>query len=247
MNCRDVDELAAAYGLGAVEPDEERHIGEHLASCRLPHEEARSLVATASALGMVVEPITPSPALRPRLMATIAMIPQEPPFPVAAEPTEVPALATTPPRRRPWWQSVPLTAAGAAVMLAVAIGLGAWNLNLAQQLADREVALRAIAAADAAYPVTGSAGSGWLLETDGQALFLAGNLAELPADRIYEMWLIGADGVPVAVGVVENPEGLTSVTLERGFGSAQTFAVTVETQRVEVPTSDPVLVAPLDT
>ncbi len=247
MNCRDVDELAAAYGLGAVEPDEERHIGEHLASCRLPHEEARSLVATASALGMVVEPVTPSAALRPRVMTTIAMIPQEPPLQIGADPTEMQSTTTAPSQRRPRWRLVPFPSAAAAVMLAVAIGLGIWNLNLAQQLADREVALRAVAAADAAYPVTGSAGSGWLLETDGQALFLAGKLAELPADHIYEMWLIGADGVPVAVGVVENPEGLTSVTLERGFGSAQTFAVTVETQRVEVPTSDPVLVAPLDT
>jgi hypothetical protein len=35
-------------------------------------------------------------------------------------------------------------------------------------------------------------------------------------------------------------------TLERDLGSATTFAVTVEAERVESPTSDPVLVASLE-
>lgn len=241
VNCADVDELAAAYALGAVEADEERAIDEHLATCGEPHAEARDLVGAASVLPAAVEPVHPSPALRARLMTTIAGTPQEhrraaAPIP----PSAMPAPA------RPWWRLAPLPAGFAAVGLAAVIGLGAWNVNLNQRLAARDAALRGVAAADAAYAVAGSAGSGWVLETDGRVIFLADSLAALPSDRIYELWLIGPDGDPVDVGTVATTEGLTLVELERELGPATTFAVTIEAERVSSPTSEPVLVATLE-
>ena len=241
LRCADVDELAAAYALGAVEADEERAIDQHLATCGEPHDEARDLVGAASVLPAAVEPVTPSPALRARLMTTIAGTPQEHRPAAAADPPSVkPAPA------RPWWRLAPLPAGLAAVGLAAVIGLGAWNVNLNQRLAARDAALRAVATADAAYAVAGSAGSGWVLETDGRAIFLADSLAALPADRIYELWLIGPDGDPVDVGTVASTESLTLVELERELGPATTFAVTIEAERVSSPTSEPVLVATLE-
>ena len=62
--------------LGSVEADEERAIREHLATCGVPHAEAHDLVGAASVLDAAVEPVTPSPALRARLMTTIAETPQ---------------------------------------------------------------------------------------------------------------------------------------------------------------------------
>lgn len=103
-----------------------------------------------------------------------------------------------------------------------------------------------MASADAAYAVTGSAGSGWVLETDGQAIFLADALADLPADQLYELWLIGPEGEPVAVGTLTDTDGVAIATLERDLGSATTFAVTVEAERVEAPTSEPVLIGALE-
>lgn len=241
LHCADVDELAAAYALGAVAPDEERAISEHLAACGEPHAEARDLAAAASVLSVSVEPVTPSPALRARLMTTIGDTPQEH-RPAAVD--DAPRTAGAFPR--PWWRLAPLPAGLAAVGLAAVIGLGAWNVNLNQRLAARDAALRAVATADAAYAVAGSAGSGWVLETDGRAIFLADSLAALPADRIYELWLIGPDGDPVAVGTLATTEGLTLVELERELGPATTFAVTIETERVSSPTSEPVLVAALE-
>jgi anti-sigma-K factor RskA len=241
MRCDDVDELAAAYALGAVDPAEERAISEHLATCREPHAEARSLVATASALPTAAEPVAPSSALRARLMTTIAETPQD--HRPAAEPVAPRAGEAA---GRPWWRLAPLSTGLAAVGLAAVIGLGAWNVTLNQRLADRDAALRAVAAADAAYAVSGSAGSGWVLETDGRAIFLADALAALPADRIYELWLIGPDGDPVDVGTVTAADGLTLVELERELGPATTFAVTIEAERVSSPTSEPVLVASLE-
>ena len=134
----------------------------------------------------------------------------------------------------------------AAVALAAAVGLGAWGLSLNAQLAEREDALRAVANAEAAYAVSGSAGGGWVIESADVAHFVAEDLAELPANQIYELWLLDAAGTPTAVGTLEDPDDLVVVALEHDLGGAATFAVTVEEERVEAPTSDPVLVASLE-
>lgn len=243
MICERVDELAAAFGLGAVDASEEQEIGEHLASCDRPHTDARELIAMAAVIPGSLEPVEPSAGLRDRLMATAAFTPQEH-RPLRTPVT--PDLVPVEPERGPWWRVAPLPTALAAVALAAAVGLGAWGISLNQQLGERDAALRAVASADAAYAVTGSAGSGWVLESEGEAIFLAESLAELPADQIYELWLIGDDEVPVAVGTIPDPEGVAVVTLEQPLEGATVFAVTVEAERVDAPTSDPVLVATLE-
>jgi anti-sigma-K factor RskA len=242
MICERVDELAAAYALGAVEADEERAISEHLASCDRPHAEARELIGVAAAVPVGLDPVPPSPALRDRLMATIADTPQDHIRP-AVEPVRLVETPVEP--RRPWWRLHPLPAALAAVGLAAVVGLGVWNLELNRQVAERDDALRMVASADAAFAVTGSAGSGWILESGDEAIFVADSLAELPADQIYELWLIGPDGAPVAVGTLTDTDGVAVVPLERELGDATAFAVTVEAERVDAPTTEPVLVAPL--
>lgn len=248
MTCHEIDELAAAYALGALDPDEERATSAHLATCPEPHVEARTLIDAALAVPAALDPIVPSDALRSRLMSTIARTPQDhavtvpPPVP-AARPVVVEPEAAT---RRPWWSFGSLPSAVAAVALAAAVGLGAWGVSLNQQLGERDAALRMVAAADAAHAVTGSAGSGWVLESDGQAIFLADELAALPADQLYELWLIGPEGAPVAVGTLTDTDGVALVELDQALGAATTFAVTIERERVDAPTSDPVLVATIE-
>ena len=243
MNCQQVDDLAAAYALGAVEPAEEREITQHLASCERPHAEARALIDAAAAVPAQLEPMTATPALRARLMATVAETAQD----HRAAPAVRREALVDPPLRRPWWQlASPLVGAVAAVALALAVGLGAWGVSLQQQVAERDMALRTVAAADVAHRVTGSAGSGWLLETDDETVFLAEGLAALDAGRIYELWLIEPDGSALAVGVVDEGDGVVVATLETQIGDATVFAVTVEEERVDAPTSDPVLVGTLE-
>jgi anti-sigma-K factor RskA len=244
IDCVTVDDLAAAYGLGSVDRHEADAIEQHLEGCPQPHAEARELIATAAMVPATLEPVAPSAALRGRLMATIAETPQDhrarvvPPAPrgVVAEP-EAP--------RRPWWQFGPLPSAVAAVGLAAAIGLGAWGVSLNNQLAERNEALRAVASADAAYVAEGEAGRGWVIETGDQAMFMADGLAALAAGQLYELWLIDGDGNAVAAGVLTDTDGVALVPLERDLGDATTFAVTVETERVEQSVNDPVMVAAL--
>ena len=77
MSCAQVDELAGAYALGAVGADEDRAISEHLATCDRPHAEARELIGAGGAMGVAEAAVMPSPALRDRLMATVAATPQD--------------------------------------------------------------------------------------------------------------------------------------------------------------------------
>ena len=50
----------------------------------------------------------------------------------------------------------------------------------------------------------------------------------------------------MAVGTIADPEGVAVVTLEQPLEGAVVFAVTVEAERVDAPTSDPVLLATLE-
>jgi hypothetical protein len=243
LDCSTVDEMAASYALGAVDPGEDRAISVHLASCDRPHAEARSLIDVAAVLPSSLDAVTPSRGLRERLMATVSETPQEH-RPLAAA-TRQPAGPIEAPRR-PWWRLSPLPSALAAVGLAAAVGLGAWGVALNGQLAERDAVLRAIASADAVYEASGTAGSGLVFQAGDRAMFVAEDLAELPSGRLYEFWLIDADGNAVAAGTLTETDGLAVVTLERDLEGATTFAVTVETERVAQSANDPVMVAAIE-
>jgi anti-sigma factor RsiW len=240
-DCTAVDELAAAFALGALDPIEEREVSAHLATCAKPHAAAHALIDAGLAVPASLDPVLPSDRLRSRLMATVAVTPQDH-LPARAEARRQGAA----PRRR-WWQLNPLPTALAATALAAAVGLGAWGLDLSGQLRERDAALEAIASADAVHPISGQAGSGLLLEVAGTATFVAEDLADLPADRIYQFWLIDAQGHALPAGTLDETDGLTFVELDHGLEGATTFAVTVERTPVEAPTSVPILAGDLET
>lgn len=242
LDCGAVDELGAAFALGALEPDEARAIAEHLASCPEPHAELRALLGAGAALALALEPVPPSAGLRQRLMATIERTPQDR---RAGEPQ--------PPARRGWldWIS-PRVARPVAVAAVVSlVAIGAWNVGLQSQLADRDRALRAVAAAisggEAVFRVDGSAGRGYVVETPGTgAALVIADAAALPADRLYELWLLDADGAAVAVGTF-TPSGaaVAVIAVDRDLAGYATFAVTVEAERVDAPTTTPVILGDL--
>ena len=237
MTCTTVDELAAAYALGGLAPGEERKVSEHLATCHRPHADARAVIGAAAVLPASLEAVAPSEHLRTRLMATVARTSQDHRAPQSSE-----AL----PRRAAWWQLRPFAAGLAAAGLAAVIGLGAWNVALNGQLAERDAALRSVASADATFAASGPAGSGWVIRTGDEALFVANGLAALEPGNLYELWLIDAAGTPIPAGTTADTDGVALVRLERPLSGASTFALTVERERVDAPTSAPVLTAALD-
>lgn len=240
IDCATADELAPAYGLGGVDPSEERAVSLHLATCAEPHTEARELIGAASVLSATLDPVPPSAALRDRLMATVAVAEQE-----HRAARRVPAYAPVAEPRRRWWSFGALPAAVTAAALAAAVGLGAWGASVNAELAERNALLQAVASADVAYRVSGPAGAGWVLQSGDQAMFMADDLETLPADRHYALWLIHEDGTTVRTGAVTDTSGVSVADLEDALSGAVTFAVTVEEHVTEAPSGEPVLTAQL--
>jgi hypothetical protein len=250
--CVDLDELAGALALGAVDADELVAAREHLATCQEPHTELRSLLGADAALAASAEPIQPSAGLRDRLMASVAELPQETAQPVA--PVPAPAAAAPedepPGERRGWlsWLSpnVARPLAVAAVVGLIAVGI--WGLSLSSQLNEQQRALQSVAdafaAGETAHPVEGTAGRGFVIDTAGTgASFVVTDVASLEANQLYVLWLIGPDGTPVDVGAFEPGNGgVAVVPVDDDLSGFDTFAVTVEAERVDAPTSDPVMV-----
>jgi len=244
LDCARVDELAGAAALRALDPDEAQAITQHVATCEQPHTELRELLGSDAVLAMTLEPIAPDPALRARVMASAAAAPQEHVTAPAPDRDSAPSV------RRPWfdWSSVGLWRGLAGAAAVVIVALGAWNIGLRQQMAVQEAALTAIGevviGGQPAYAVSGPAGSGYVIDNEGPgATFLVAGLEDLPDGDIYELWLLDAAGTPLAVGTIEvaDPE-LAVVALEQDLAGFALFAVTVEEERVDAPTGDPVMV-----
>jgi anti-sigma-K factor RskA len=237
LDCHALDELAGAWALGALAPDEERAVAGHLATCDRAHVELRDAVGAAEVLAMTLAEDTPSPELRARIMRSIEQ---------SAGAGGVAPMAPIPlePRRRSW-----LLTGTAGLAAAAALVVAVWNLQLQSELQGREADLArlagAIAAGDAAHRASGSAGSGYLIDAENPVLVAA--LPPAPAGRIYEMWLLDRAGTPVSVGTFDADEDgeVTVVELERPLAGYETFAVTIETQRVDAPSGEPVLAAAL--
>jgi anti-sigma-K factor RskA len=242
FSCQDVDQLAGALALGAVDADEARAAREHLSSCPEPHAELRSLIGADAVLTAGLDPIQPSAALRDRLMASVDALPSR--IEAAAPAGEAPA-----PARRGWldWLSPQLARPMALAGVAAAVLLAVVSASLAGQLGDRDRALREVAsalAADApAHRVEGTAGRGYVVDTEGTgaAFIVADVQGPLAANELYELWLIGPEG-PVDVGVFQPRDNqIRVIRVEQDLEGFDTFAVTVEAERVAAPTSDPVM------
>ena len=245
LRCAEADELAAAHALGALEPHEARDIEAHLASCDQPHAELRGMLGAGPALAMSLEPVAPSAELRDRLMATVERTAQEHRRQVGPR--------TGAPARRIWldWLSPGVARPLAAAALVGLLAVGALNVGLQLELARRDQALRSVAAAigggGVAFRVDGAAGRGYVVDTPGTgAALVVADVTSLPADRLYELWLIDASGTPVAVGTfVPSDRALAVVAVEHDLTGFATFAVTVEQHRVAAPTGTPVMVGDL--
>ncbi|WP_327085194.1 anti-sigma factor [Nonomuraea sp. NBC_01738] len=217
--------LAGAYALHALTDAQARLYERHLAQCPPCAGEVGLLRETAARLaGAVAAP--PPPALRPRLLATAAFLRR-------------PARASAH-RRDRVWKGLAVAAAAAAVALGVLYGHGAAELDRQREIAE-VVAAPDVVAVREEVRGGGSATVIWsrtrrrlVLSTDG--------LPKPPGRKVYEVWLMGADGarpagfVGAGAGVMvagprDDDSGL-GVTLEPEGGS-------------DAPSGRPILLAEL--
>ena len=76
LHCTDVEDLAASFVLGALEPDEAAAVRAHLAACPEAHAEMVELGSVVPALFETVEPVAPPPALKGRILAATGSRPR---------------------------------------------------------------------------------------------------------------------------------------------------------------------------
>jgi anti-sigma-K factor RskA len=94
-------DLAAAYALNALSPEERIAFETRLGESEETRNEVTELTATASLLGLAVEPVVPSAELRANIMGLIATTPQLPRVDAASSPDaastpEATSLQSTP-------------------------------------------------------------------------------------------------------------------------------------------------------
>jgi anti-sigma-K factor RskA len=227
-----MEELVAAYALGSCDQEEREIVEAHLVACPGCRALAARLSQAADTLPLAVEPVRPPARLRARILAGAASgrSPEddEPPariltFPVRAE---------RPPGA---WRRFPLQWAAVAVLAVMLVALGTWNVVLNQ----------ALNAPPARYSMAGTGrlagASGTLTEfrrQDAAIVSLTG-MPELPAGKVYELWLIDASGRPTRAGVfVPSADGTAQVGVDRPLAGVRTVAITREDgpTGVQVPT-----------
>jgi anti-sigma-K factor RskA len=224
----------ALSALGVLQGDERVALEKHLegcAACRCELEQLRGDMAL-----MALSTAGPAPPRRTRQRLLEA---------VAREPRRAAA-----PARQGWWTLVPWVAAAALAVGLVAMLLQNSDLQrrvggLQNQSAQQQAELRrarevvsTLTATDAMRVTLVTAktppqpqGKAIYVRDRSSLIFLASNFRALPAQKVYELWLIPINGAPIPAGIFK-PDAHGSATLinpplPTGV-EAKAFAITVE-------------------
>ena len=233
----DVDELLAAYALGALPEEDARRVDEHLRTCSEHRAAAAQLRQTTSLLSLTADEMEPSSELRRRIVDAVKASPERSAPPERGA-SRAPLVAL--PRRVPSWLPGP---ARLAVAATVVLGLGI------AAVIGYQVGL--VAGRPVAYTFQGdpSAAPGAearlvYFKDRKEAVLAASGLPKLAAGQVYELWLI-KNGVPVDEGISASATGDLGAKLSGDLSQFQQFAITVEPGEQQLPTTKPILIGNL--
>ena len=239
-DCAQLDDLAPALALGALDVREAAFAHAHLGSCGRPHARLREAVTTAAAVGAALpDEERPTPALRARLLHA-----------ARAEIYPRPRSGTASDARGRRWRAVAVgtgTLAMAAslalsVQLAERSSLDARLASTDARIAALETELgraeawieRAVARGAEAHFMEGegdaTAASFMLVVEDGAAgaVLLMSGLPALPEGQTYELW-VEQDGAIVGVSTFRSDAGgLAAVTIDASLRGIRQAMITVE-------------------
>jgi hypothetical protein len=246
----------ALYALNALEGDERVDLEKHLAACaacrvELEHLRGDGALLALSALG-------PKPPLRARQRLLDAVAKE-----TATSATRAQSTRAIGQPRSLLWGLLGWTAAVALVVFAASL----WKENSAlkvslasasmkaeessRELDDlRRIAAPIIAPEGQRFTLVAMKtpaqpqGKAFYLRNHSNLVFVANNMPALPPHKAYELWLIPAQGVPVAAGVFK-PDAHGSATvvnppLPAGL-EAKGFAITVEDEPGVEHSTQPVM------
>ncbi len=218
MTCLEVDELAAAYALGALTPEQRSEVEAHLATCKQHAGVLSELRSTAGALALSPEEVAPTPMLKSRIMAAALDAP------AAASRPEAPSRAAAPSAsKRRWsfrWPAVPMRPALGLLSVAV-IALLVWNVALQMNHGsdNKDAFVRYVGNEQVHAHI-------YFVENVG--VMTIDGLDQLPAGETYQAWSV-FDGTTRSLGVLnvsDNGDGY--VLLSNHVTSNQKVWVTIE-------------------
>jgi anti-sigma factor RsiW len=236
-----------SYVVNALDGAELDEFEAHLAVCETCRREVVEFSETAAHLGHLVE-ATPPPALRGSILSAIQEVrPLPPEVPVDSD-TAVPSrpVVTAEPQLPVGGSPVDelairrsrrltrLFALAAAAALVVALGLGAWATNLAQQreaqVAASTLETQLLAAPDlkvVTVPVkNGGQASFRVSKSLNKALFV-GDLADPGSGKTYQLWTIDDQAHAKADALLAGGTG-TKAWFEGPVDASSALAVTIE-------------------
>jgi hypothetical protein len=193
----------ASYLLGALPPEELAGFQAHLDDCPICRRDVEELKVAAYALPIGVEPVSPPPALKGRIMSVVRSEAEL--LAAAGQGADRPAAAAAPRRERRnlgAWLLRPGVAAACALVLLAAGALGG-----ALVAGGGEPQTRTVVATTRAPDATVR-----MQMRDGTATLLASNMPQPPSGRVYQVWLKRPG---------ENPEPTDVLWTPRGDGSAR--------------------------
>lgn len=245
----DLHQMTGAYALHALSDEESSAFERHLAGCESCAQETAELSATAARLGLAAT-VTPSPALRGRVLRRIPSVRQVSPGTAGVRAGRAGKRA----RPLPRW--------ALAACLAAAAGLGGttvWQHQRAEDAVRQARAARqgsaeiaaVLAAPDARVRAAalgdGATGSVVVSRERNRAVFVVSRMARPAGGKVYQLWFDDA-GTMRSAGLMDPGRTDQAVLLRGGVDGASGMGVTVEPAGGSAkPTSTPVALLGLPT
>ena len=246
MTCKEFEELSGAFALDAITPEERREAEAHLAECSACTRLYDELRAVVDLLPLSVTQVSPSEALKERVLAAVRE---------EAKGKPAPLTRPRPPRKQAGWQrwGVPLLAAAAVLMFLLFGGTTAWNISLEHQIASIQTTQ------SANMPqITAVKGSGTNQSANGELIYypqqnvtvlVMYNLPQLHGSHVYQGWLLRGTQ-PTSIGLLNNNNGTASLSFQgnatsQGYDAAAVSAEPGPTASAGAPRGQVVAVGSL--
>jgi anti-sigma-K factor RskA len=209
---------AAAYSLGALEPEEAEEFRRHVQSCVVCRDELAAFEQAVNALPMAAPQYEVPPGLKRRVMRAAKAEPK--PGTTPAQPRRLPQLGA--------WLPRPVLAAGLSLAVAAAVVGGV-------ELSSSGTSSRLIQA---------QLGQAQLHVSGGRADLVVGHLPPPAPGRIYQLWLQRGDSPPSPSTLFSvTSAGTADVGIPAGLQGVRRVMVTSEPAGgSRAPTSQPLVV-----
>src|SRR5947209_5731682 len=224
MTCEEFEELSGALALDAVTPAERQAAEAHLATCARCKHLLKELRSVVTLLPLSVPQVSPSPALKERILAAIRQ-----------ENRLIRGQSPGLPKRQRWIQRVLVVAA--VLMLCLLSGMTAWNISLNHQVTalQQQVAfLSAYQRNTTGYTVKGTSNDkgviGQLMYYPAQntTVLTVRGLPQLQVAHVYQGWLAHLKGTSftgiISIGLLNVQNGSASLSF---FGNVTGYDATM--------------------